>query len=523
MDRAPDTATTPRLEGLGALEGLEDLVGSDPAAALARARQLSLEADVAGDVVTAWSARTWQAEALQRLGETSAAAALVAELRAADVVLPAEVTVRAAWILARIFTDVGDHVTALEHVLEATGGLDDTVPLRVRIRVLIKVADVLDELGSLDEARTWYGRAEALADGDGQLHMLVVNNLAYSEFLARNAPEAQHAADRLQELAQRYDRPLNANALDTVARIHLLRGDDEVAAQVARTAVAANAAMDSKNADDLPVLLLTLAVAQRRLGDLEGAAGTLAQAQQFLDLEDFGDLRADLLEERAELLAQQGDFEAAFAAHKAFHAADKELLSLRREAQARARQSLYEATAARQEAELFREQARRDPLTGLWNRLHVDEVLPGLVDGAASSGGCLAAALLDLDHFKSVNDTFSHEVGDEVLRVVAGLFADAAAEAGGGSFAARLGGEEFLLVVLTPGPVPAFDVVEAVRRSVEVHDWSATTPGRGVTVSAGIAFATRDCTKTTLLARADALLYAAKAAGRNLVEVEPVA
>ena len=502
------------------LAALEDLVGSDPAAALVRVRRLTAEAAALGDDLAARTGLAWEADALQRLGETAAAIAVLADLRAAAA-LPAELAVRASWVLARVFTDVGDQATALEHVLDAAAALDDTVPVRLRTRVLIKVADVLDELGSLDEARTWYARAEGLAVGDGQLHALVLNNLAYGEFLAGNADAAQEAAGRLLDLSRQYGRPLNANALDTVARIHLLRGEHAAAADVARSAVAADDAMDSRNADDVHVYLLTLAEAQRGLGDLDGAAATLAQAQEFLDLGGFGGLRADLLRERAELLARQGDFEAAFAAHKAFHAADKENLSLRREAQARARQALYETATARREAEVFREQARRDPLTGLRNRLFVDEVLPGLLAGAAASGRCLAAAILDLDHFKAVNDTYSHAVGDEVLRVVAALLEEAVAGVGGGSFAARLGGEEFLLAVVTTGPARAFDVVEAVRRSVEEHDWSTTTPGRGVTISAGVAIATRECTRTTLLSRADRLLYAAKAAGRNLVRAQP--
>ena len=78
---------------------------------------------------------------------------------------------------------------------------------------------------------------------------------------------------------------------------------------------------------------------------------------------------------------------------------------------------MFETAEAREEAEHFREQARRDPLTGLRNRRYVDEELPALI----AAGGELTVAIVDLDHFKWVNDRLSHDVGDQVLVLVAKL------------------------------------------------------------------------------------------------------
>ncbi len=499
------------------LDGLDDLVGSDPAAAVERTRLLQRRAEELGSARAAAAALVWRADAEQRRGDAAGAAALVTRARESGQ-LTGEALVRACWVLSRVFTDLGDRPTALEHGLDAVAASDERVPRRLRTRVLIKVADLLDELGAADDARSWYARAEDLAAGDAQLHLLVVNNRAYSALEAGDAAAAERECRLMQELSEQYQRPLNASALDTVARVHLLAGDPERAVRVAQEAVDAAAHMDAKLHDDLPEYLLTLAAAQRHLGEPLTAAGTLQRARDACGTDGWGGFRARTLAEEAEVLAALGDYRGAFEAHKAFHAADKETLSAQREAQARARQALFETEVAREEAARYREQARRDPLTGLRNRLFVDERLPALLGRFRSGPRTLATALVDLDHFKAVNDTYSHEVGDEVLRVVAGLLEEALALVPGEeSFAARLGGEEFLLVLCTGDLPAALAVVEGLRRAVEEHDWSAITPGRGVTLSAGVAAASVDSTRTSLLARADARLYEAKAAGRNRV------
>lgn len=508
------------------LDALEDFVGLDPAGAAVRARALGVRARLLADAGALAAAQVWEAEAVQREGDAAAAVALVTAVRRDHPTLPRVLSVRASWVLARVFTDLGDRPTALEHALDAAAAFgataaaaaveDDEVPRRVRTRVLIKVADLLDELGAHDDSRSWYRRAEEIAVGDGQLHLLLVNNRAYCELERGDVAAARRELELLLALSERYDRPLNANTLDTVARIHLLTGAPRLAEAAALAAVDTNEQMDGKNADDLPVYLLTLAVVQRTLGDPVQASHSLDRARAACGAEGFAQVRAQILAEQAEVSAARGDHAAAFATHKAFHAADKELLSQQREAQARARQAMFETDVARQEAARYREEARCDPLTGLRNRLFVDERLPALVEEFHRGGRVVSAVLLDLDHFKSVNDTYSHEVGDEVLRTIAGVLQGAVSGLPD-SFAARLGGEEFLLVLVTDDRDCALGVAEQVRAGVEGHDWSGVTPGRGITVSGGTTAIVPTGDKSTLLAEADARLYRAKAAGRNRI------
>jgi diguanylate cyclase (GGDEF)-like protein len=230
-----------------------------------------------------------------------------------------------------------------------------------------------------------------------------------------------------------------------------------------------------------------------------------------------------LLQEQAELYGACGEFQRAFLMYKAFHAADSQLISQQREAQARTRQAMFETAEARENAARFREQARRDPLTGLPNRRHLDEHLPTMIDNAERVGEALVAAVIDVDHFKRVNDTYSHQIGDQVLVVMAGLLAAAvpASTSEFTGFAARTGGEEFLLILPGIGPNAAAPHLETLRRDVAAYPWQMLANDLTVTVSIGMTATRVDITPSGLLARADELMYAAKHAGRDRVCVDP--
>ncbi|KID29185.1 diguanylate cyclase (GGDEF) domain-containing protein [Prauserella sp. Am3] len=158
----------------------------------------------------------------------------------------------------------------------------------------------------------------------------------------------------------------------------------------------------------------------------------------------------------------------------------------------------------RHEVERLRHESLTDPLTGSHNRRYLDRVLPGL--------GSAALAMVDLDHFKDVNDRFGHDVGDRVLRHVARILRQALPT---GAFCARYGGEEFVLAVPARSGAEAVRVVHRAGARVEAFPWSRVRPGLAVTVSAGVAAADGD--PHTRLRLADQLLYQAKRGGRNSV------
>jgi diguanylate cyclase (GGDEF)-like protein len=149
-----------------------------------------------------------------------------------------------------------------------------------------------------------------------------------------------------------------------------------------------------------------------------------------------------------------------------------------------------------------------DPLTGVPNRRAFDANLPRLVAAAQADGTPLTLAVIDIDHFKRINDERGHLTGDEVLRRVAWLVRQQVRE---GDLCARFGGDEFVLV-LTAGLADAEDAIGRLADALTRYSWAAIAPGLSVTVTAGLAEHTPEHTVDSLFAAADADLLAAKRA-----------
>jgi diguanylate cyclase (GGDEF)-like protein len=185
-------------------------------------------------------------------------------------------------------------------------------------------------------------------------------------------------------------------------------------------------------------------------------------------------------------------------------------------ARARVKSSELEAEkrALEQRSEALHRDAYEDPLTGLHNRRRVDQELPVLVEQARDQRRPLQIAVMDVDHFKRVNDVHGHAVGDEVLRQVAQILRERLRAR---DLAARLGGEEFLIALVDSLPVTARDICERLRAAVQEHPWDELAAGLEVTVSIGLADATGSTDSASALQRADEALYRAKHEGRNRV------
>ena len=168
------------------------------------------------------------------------------------------------------------------------------------------------------------------------------------------------------------------------------------------------------------------------------------------------------------------------------------------------------------------EQANRDPLTGLYNRRYLDSTLDRELARCQREGQPLSLMLIDLDHFKQINDTYGHQAGDEVLRQLADMLG---AQARMADVACRYGGEEFLL--LLPGMTQAVAMDKAERWRTEFsHNTIAFGEFRlQATLSIGVAtYPGHGTTAQSLIRSADQALYLAKTGGRNRVAacVQPV-
>lgn len=174
------------------------------------------------------------------------------------------------------------------------------------------------------------------------------------------------------------------------------------------------------------------------------------------------------------------------------------------------------ADALRENMQHALELAVVDALTGLNNRRFLESHLASALDRAAHVGRPLSLMLVDVDHFKSVNDTYGHDVGDEVLRTLAQRIRRVVRSA---DLVCRLGGEEFVIVMSDTPLTVATRIAERVRVSVQSSPFKigAAAGFLSVTVSIGLAERGAGANPDALMRRADKALYDSKAAGRNRV------
>jgi diguanylate cyclase (GGDEF)-like protein len=172
--------------------------------------------------------------------------------------------------------------------------------------------------------------------------------------------------------------------------------------------------------------------------------------------------------------------------------------------------------------ELLRNQSIRDALTGLYNRRYLEESLNRELHRAKRAGRSLSVVMLDLDHFKHFNDTFGHQVGDILLKEVAGVIKG---RVRAGDLACRYGGEEFSLIVAEVDTEGTLKCVESIRETIKhlsLHHRGQTLGT--ITVSAGIAtYPAHADNPEDLIRAADEALYQSKKAGRDCISVyEPL-
>jgi diguanylate cyclase (GGDEF)-like protein len=491
-------------------------------ARLERALEVEREALAADSPDLQMRARLVEADMRLRTGQATEAAHLATEVNHwASEHGQAALLARSHLVLSSIFESVGDPPACLDHALRGLELLDDDTPPRTRGSFLIRLADALAVGGSLGAARERYREAEQVfvAIGDVERQVSALNNLAYAEYEGGEPQDAWDAAEEMRHLAEVNGLDLAPPLLDTLARAYIGIGDDQRAAAALEAALEKLHRLGDVEADTRAEILLTLAEVQCRAGQLAAAQATLERCRLACAERNLGSVEVDVLRVQAEIHAAAERFREAYDTYQMFHAESLKLSSARREASARTRQALFETAEARQEAQRFWRQARTDALTGLPNRRFLDEEMPRyLIE--VGGGMQLVVAIVDADHFKRVNDTLSHGVGDRVISELAKVL-QAALPAGPlvtdarASFVARLGGEEFLVALPGMAPPAAIETLASIRAAVENHQWSLLIGQLSLTVSIGATVALPSDSQSTLLARADRNLYVAKAAGRN--------
>lgn len=160
--------------------------------------------------------------------------------------------------------------------------------------------------------------------------------------------------------------------------------------------------------------------------------------------------------------------------------------------------------------------AQKDPLTGICNRAALDEMMQRELSHAHRQGSSYALIILDIDHFKAVNDKYGHIVGDCVIKAVANMMAKCKRD---GDLLFRYGGEEFVILMRNTEVEGAGLLAERVRSHIEAHPCRCSGADLNIRVSIGVSVLRKNDSPVSLFSRADQALYNAKRHGRNQVWV----
>ena len=365
---------------------------------------------------------------------------------------------------------------------------------------------------ALAQAEPYAVRAADLVREEGNPFLVVVSlsNLVELQLGTGAIDDALLIADEYERLAQRHGYAgmvLQARAQRALLQ---LKRDDGASATDALPALATLQDLVGQQApQSLPTRLRRqLALAIYRACKLRGdAARALAAHELLSSLERQTARSAMALQTEAMLIRQE--FEQAQA--RAEHA----MQDARRERE-RAELAEQEQQRLRREAAELGRMAHEDALTGLNNRRHAEFALPLLLERARQEHKPIALGLLDIDHFKQVNDAFGHGVGDQALQKVAQVLRRQLRSA---DLLARVGGEEFMLVFVGVPAERGQEICERLRGAIANHAWGELAPDLRVTVSIGLAAGEPPAKAAMLVETADQALYAAKHAGRNRVQV----
>jgi len=440
-------------------------------------------------------------------------------------------------IITRVLTLTGDLDEALDEGLTALETADRSGELRPRMVALTAVSIVHYTLGQTATAMGYCERAAETARllGDVIGHGALIDTMACIYYTtAETARDAGDETTAGRHIAIAIERSREAVGIARAAghryyQANALGNLAEALAWAGRPTEAL-ATLESFQIDPALDARSTMAHHLDCRGSICMALERYDQAiglfLQALELSPESNAAMAICEHLSDAYERSGDLRAALDYHKRFHALfitvaseatqrSAGVAAIRLETSRAKEYAVQESVRAEKLhhtnleltllAEDLRQQSLEDPLTGLANRRLLDRML---------AEGPYAIALIDVDHFKRVNDVNSHQVGDDVLRHLGRLLRGSCRT---GDTAARYGGEEFALLLSDASDVAASATAERVRALVEAFDWGQITPGLRITVSIGVAGTHEAASATAALELADRRLYAAKNAGRNRV------
>jgi len=469
------------------------------------------------------------------------------------------------WIGAAL-TQQSRYQEALAKLKDAESKYREIARPELASRALNYLAVVHEELGDVDKAFEIYGRAEDAARDAGNVEMLarVLANVGEAHLNLRHWEDALAALGRSATLVAPLEehRSLFGWCLLGIARVYVEIGEHAMAMEAFTKAL--DAAREGESLRVMAEIHTAFGSLLTDMGDEKEAIVNLRQALALAEeagvpreiftahfalaraYEKFGDYRNalehfrhyhnergrvfdELAKEKVESLTAQIDLVKVRHEQEVSHLRNVELARANAllETQQDNLKSAY-ALLERQKDdlkgayELLEKQkvelddlSVHDSLTGVNNRRYLDKHLEEEMQRCQRHGHSLSIAMLDADHFKDVNDFFSHRIGDVVLRTMMQIVLHRKRRT---DAVARYGGEEFVIVFPETPVQHAARAAEEYRVAIENHDWNEVAPGLHVTVSIGVASNAIANDPQGLLEAADRCLYDAKKLGRNRVE-----
>jgi diguanylate cyclase (GGDEF)-like protein len=433
-------------------------------------------------------------------------------------------------LLGITYRQLADYGRALEMYDVALKGFRDTGDRKWQARVISNIGNIEIQLGNHSAALELFEQALEIRReiGDTEGAGFDLNNAAVGRIQRAlqlrtagdrdscqlEAESALRLLDRALAIARQYGyRRLEAYCLQTMGEAYQAMARPEVA-----LAMADDFLRIAHESSDKWIEAHGLACAgelRHQLGRHAEALAQLGQALAWFESLGARDEAARVLRILSQAHEALDQITEALACIRKAGAIDQALRSEETESRARALAARRRLDQARVETERYRRLAMEDSLTGLANRRQLDERLEALVREARKSGTVVSVALADVDHFKGINDRFSHAVGDEVLRCVGEVLRGHCRL---GDLVGRYGGEEFMMVFRHLEIRAASEICERVRRSIEDWDWKSIHPQLRVTLSMGLSSSASFDDPQAILDAADHWLYEAKHHGRNQIQ-----
>jgi diguanylate cyclase (GGDEF)-like protein len=450
--------------------------------------------------------------------------------------------------LGAVYSSLGDYATSIEYV-------QATLDLSRVARDREGIASALTNLGSLhhclghdEQAVEFHLESVKLSQelSDQKRESAALNNLGIALTKLGRYEQAAQVLNQVLPLARTLeDGFAEGRALANIAEVygHLGRHQEALGASERSLALLRTSGGPEGETQGL----FSLGMAHFNLGSLEESAGLFGLALQMAETTGSKGLAQQLHRQLAVVHKALGDLDKALTHYERHHSLERELSSEEAERKVRATSVQREAERARAESEIFRlrnielaravssftevdkqksellrelheksteleRQVHEDGLTGLYNRRHLETTLTEEFTRCRQNRLPLCVAMIDVDHFKQINDRFSHMMGDRVLIQLATLLRNSSR---GRDTVARYGGEEFVIAMPATSETQALVSCERLRQAVEEFDWSVFHPELHLTISIGLADDRDMENHEKQLQRADARLYEAKRHGRN--------